>query len=73
MGAGNLCHLGRCVGGLGLFPARTWRLVGRFALAWSCDDLRLVGLKLIFLIVTRAVSLLRRLRPENQSWGYRRT
>jgi hypothetical protein len=25
---------------------------------WACDDLRLVGLKLIFLVVTRAVSVL---------------
>ena len=31
-----------------------------------CDDLRLVGLKLIFLIVTRAVSLLGMSRRE--SW-----
>jgi hypothetical protein len=32
--------------------------VGRSAPGRACDDLRLVGLKLIFLIVTRAVSLL---------------
>jgi putative transposase len=32
--------------------------VGRSAPGSACDDLRLVGLKLIFLIVTRAVSLL---------------
>jgi hypothetical protein len=32
---------------------------------WSaCDDLRLVGLKLIFLVVTRAVSVLGLLRRE---------
>src|SRR5437899_5071964 len=31
---------------------------GRFSGRRPCDDLRLVGLKLIFLIVTRAVSLL---------------
>jgi hypothetical protein len=45
----NLCHLAGCSAGrwlLGHAPARAW------------DDLRLVGLKLIFLIVTRAVSLL---------------
>src|SRR6266702_7801348 len=32
--------------------------VGRSVSGCACDDLRLVGLKLIFLIVTRAVSLL---------------
>ena len=32
--------------------------MGRSAPGCACDDLRLVGLKLIFLIVTRAVSLL---------------
>jgi hypothetical protein len=32
--------------------------VGRPASGCACDDLRLAGLKLIFLIVTRAVSLL---------------
>ena len=31
---------------------------GRQVWAWACDDVRPVGLKLIFLIVTRAVSLL---------------
>jgi len=35
--------------------------------AWrGWDDLRLVGLKLIFLIVSRAVSLLR--LPRRESW-----
>jgi len=49
VGAENLCHLTGCTADrwlLGPAPARAW------------DDLRLVGLKLIFLIVTRAVSLL---------------
>jgi hypothetical protein len=49
VGADNLCHLAGCsadAGCSGPAPARAW------------DDLRLVGLKLIFLIVTRAVSLL---------------
>ena len=49
VGAENLCHLAGCTADrwlLGPAPARAW------------DDLRLVGLKLIFLIVTRAVSLL---------------
>ena len=49
VGAGNLCYLAGCSADPGYWapaPNRAW------------DDLRLVGLKLIFLIVTRAVSLL---------------
>jgi hypothetical protein len=49
VGAENLCHLATCTADRwlrGPAPARAW------------DDLRLVGVKLIFLIVTRAVSLL---------------
>ena len=47
VGAENLCHLAGCTAGCSRpAPTRAW------------DDLRLVGLKLIFLIVTRAVSLL---------------
>src|SRR5215470_1960916 len=56
MGAENLCHLARCFIDRRLFgsapPARAW------------DDLRLVSLKLIFLVVTRGVSLLRLSRRE---------
>src|SRR5215471_4004215 len=56
MGAENLCHLARCSVDRRLFgsapPARAW------------DDLRLVSLKLIFLVVTRGVSLLRLSRRE---------
>jgi hypothetical protein len=37
---------------------REWRLVARSWFELACDDLRLVGLKLVFLIVTRAVSVL---------------
>ena len=57
MGAENLRHLGRCLrDAVGSVTRRgAWRAVW-FGLA--CDDLRLVGLKLIFLIVTRAVSVL---------------
>lgn len=58
VGAENLCHLVGCsAGGWSLGPAsghmrvRSWP-----AGAW--DDLRLVGLKQTFLIVSRAVSLL---------------
>ena len=58
MGAENLCHLGRCSADRGWLGLAFGRLAGR---SWSVrrwDDLRLVGLKLIFLIVSRAVSLL---------------
>ena len=57
MGAENLCHLGvRTEEAIGSMPARGgwWRVCTRAA----CDDFRLVGLKLIFLVVTRAVSVL---------------
>ncbi len=46
--------------------SRVWRRAGRCRPGRGCDDLRLVGLKLIFLIVSRAVSLLRLSRRE--SW-----
>jgi putative transposase len=63
VGAENLYYLGRCLaehGRLGsAFSVRRWR--GR---GW--DDLRLVGLKLVFLIVFRAVSVLGLSRRE--SW-----
>ena len=60
MGAENLCHLAGCSAG-------RWPLVTRPRVrhvrvrswpAGTWDDLRLVGLKLIFLIVARAVSVL---------------
>jgi putative transposase len=57
VGAENLCHLGvRTEEAIGSMPARGgwWRVCTRAA----CDDFRLVGLKLIFLVVTRAVSVL---------------
>jgi putative transposase len=44
--------------------ARAWHLAGLASAA--CDDLRLVGLRLVFLIVTRAVSLLG--LPRRESW-----
>jgi len=31
---------------------------GQVWFGWACDDLRLVGLKLMFLVVTRAVSVM---------------
>src|SRR5438552_3630919 len=49
---------------VGSVPRR--RLAGRSWPDWRWDDLRLVGLKLIFLIVSRAVSLLGLSRRE--SW-----
>ncbi len=49
VGAENLCHLAGC-------STDRWLLGPAPAGAW--DDFRLAGLKLIFLIVTRAVSLL---------------
>ena len=56
MGAENMRHLGRCSrDAVGSVTNSAWR-AGWCGLA--CDDLRLVGLKLIFLIVTRAVSVL---------------
>jgi len=58
VGAENLRHLGRCSADhswIGpAFGCRAGR--SRFVRRW--DDLRLVGLKLIFLIVSRAVSVL---------------
>jgi transposase len=66
VGAENLRHLGRCSADhswIGpAFGCRAGR--SRFVRRW--DDLRLVGLKLIFLIVSRAVSVLGLSRRE--SW-----
>jgi putative transposase len=65
VGAENLCHLCRCSADRGWLGLAFGRLAGR---SWSVrrwDDLRLVGLKLIFLIVSRAVSLLRLSRRED--------
>jgi hypothetical protein len=55
VGAENLRHLGRCCG---TPSARSCERCLEGGLVRACDDLRLVGLKLIFLIVTRAVSVL---------------
>jgi hypothetical protein len=65
VGAENLRHLGRFLVGRRRLdhPNGAWRQVW-FGL--TCDDLRLVGLKLIFLVVTRAVSVLDLSRRE--SW-----
>ncbi len=53
-GAENLCYLGRCP------TERDWSWLS--ARTW--DDLRLVSLKLTFLIVSRVMSLLRLSRRE---------
>ena len=63
--AENVHHLGICTTArcrLGPAPGAGPNV----GLAGGCDDLRLVGLKLIFLIVSRAVSLLR--LPRRESW-----
>lgn len=66
VGAENLCHLGRCSADRGeLGPAFGCRQAGHGP-CWRWDDLRPVGLKLIFLIVSRAVSVLGLSRRE--SW-----
>ena len=56
VGAENACHLGICAEETVGSSAHAWRLVA--GLGRPGDDFRLVGLKLIFLIVTRAVSVL---------------
>ena len=50
VGAENLCHLAGC--------SVDRRLLGSAPPARAWDDLRLAGLKLIYLTVSRAVSLL---------------
>jgi hypothetical protein len=56
VGAENLCRVAGC--------SVDRRLFGSAPRARAWDDLRLVGLKLIFLVVSRAVSLLRLSRRE---------
>ena len=66
MGAENLCRPGRCSADYDrLGPAISAWQAGHGS-GWRWDDLRLAGLKLIFLIVSRAVSLLGLSRRE--SW-----
>ena len=66
MGAENLRHLGRCFAERRRLGHALRCLAGRSWPGRTCDDLRLVGLKLIFLVVSRAVSLLGLSRRE--SW-----
>ena len=62
--AENLCHLGRCTSSRRRLGAASGTWAGRRCRpGGGCDDSRLVGLKLIFLIVSRAVSLLRSVAP----------
>jgi hypothetical protein len=57
VGAENACYLGVCAEeAIGSVPVLA--VGGGFARGRPRDDFRLVGLKLIFLIVTRAVSVL---------------
>ncbi len=58
VGAENLRHQGRCSADRGRPGPAFGRRAGRSWPVRRCDDLRLVGLKLIFLVVTRAVSVL---------------
>src|ERR1039457_2309508 len=58
VGAENLCHLGRCVLWAPSARSRVRYVNGRSRPRRACDDRRLMGLKLIFLIVSRVVSLL---------------
>src|SRR5215467_7484100 len=58
--AENLCHLGRCTSSRRRLGAASGTGAGRRCRpGGGCEDSRLVGLKLIFLIVSRAASLLR--------------
>jgi hypothetical protein len=64
--AENLCHLGRCVYWKSATQCSVRHIAGDAGVIRPCDDLRLAGLKLIFLIVTRAVSLLG--LPQREAW-----
>jgi hypothetical protein len=66
VGAENLCHLCRCVLWTPATRSRVRHVAGRSWPRQTCDDLGFVGLKLAFLVVTRAVSLLGLSRRE--SW-----
>ena len=66
VGADNSCNLGRCSAdscwpgsAFGRWVARSWSVR-----KW--DDLRFVGLKLIFLVVSRAMSLIR--LSQREAW-----
>src|ERR1019366_7876446 len=66
VGAENLCHLGRCPRDRGRFGQAARRRPGRSWLGRRGGGLRLMGLKLVFLVVSRVLSLLRLSRRE--SW-----
>jgi putative transposase len=66
VGAENLCQLGRCALRTPTTRSPVRHVAARSWPRRTCDDLRLVSLKLIFLIVTRAVSVLGLSRRE--SW-----
>src|ERR1017187_5053713 len=69
--AAALCHLCRRVLWTPAARSRVRHVAGRSWPRRTCDDLRLVGLKLVFLIVTRAVSLLGLSRPRVMVEGRR--
>ena len=64
--ADNECYLGQMHPVSPSARCRVWWRAGRFRPGRGCDDSRLVGLKLIFLIVSRTMSLIRLSRRE--SW-----
>ena len=64
VGAENLCHLCRCVIWMLVTRSRVRHVAGGSCGRRVCDDLRLVGVRLVFLVVTRAVSLLGLARRE---------
>ena len=66
VGAENLCHLGICPTERGRSRLSVRRRPGQSWSLWRWDDLRLVGLKLIFLVVSRAMSLIR--LSHRESW-----
>src|SRR5690348_8570530 len=66
LAAENLRHLGRCFAETPSAWSRERCLLGGSWLGLACDDLRLVGLKLIFLVVTWAVSVLG--LPRREAW-----
>jgi hypothetical protein len=66
MGAENLRHLGRCSADRDQPGPRSGVGQGRSCSFRRWDDLRLAGLKLIFLVVTRTVSVLG--LPRREAW-----
>jgi putative transposase len=62
----NLCHLGICRAERCLFRLGVRHRPGQSWFVWRWDDLRLVGLKLVFLVVSHTMSLIR--LSHRESW-----